>query len=234
MQFDCDDFDNEWVEFTGVINPQDVAIPIDSLVTEMGKSHLGVGWTYNDGGIKSMYPAFFTKKPVRSDRSFLVPRGYLRYDKRKDRYVVTNDDKLKNNMLPGTLTQLSRGSCVVSQQGMGSFPIADRHLLSQSFIGDISTTSDQMVLRGGLVLDMPMPEPTLDYLTTVIRASDKASSATYPWATTNTCRMSFWAWMTPDPLIGELDLRDEYKKEVPKEARQRPWCSMDGVALRPL
>ena len=100
MQFECDDFGNEWVEFVGVINPQDVAIPIDSLVTEMGKSHLGVGWTYNDGGIKSMYPTFFTKKPVRSDKSFFVPRGFLRYDKRKDRYVVTNDAKLKNNMLP--------------------------------------------------------------------------------------------------------------------------------------
>ena len=40
-----------WVEFTGVIDPMDVAIPIDSTVTEMGKSHLGVGWSYSDGGI---------------------------------------------------------------------------------------------------------------------------------------------------------------------------------------
>ena len=99
MQFDCDDYGNEWVEFKGVIDPQDVAIPIDSLVTEMGKSHLGVGWTYNYGGISSMYPTFFTKKPVRSDLSFFVPRGFLRYDKRKDRYVVCSDAKLKNPKL---------------------------------------------------------------------------------------------------------------------------------------
>ena len=220
MQFDCDNFDNEWVEFTGVINPQDVAIPIDSMVTEMGKSHLGVGWTYNDGGIKSMYPAFFTKKPVRSDRSFLVPRGYLRYDKRKDRYVVTNDDKLKNNMLPGTLTQLSRGSCVVSQQGMGSFPIADRHLLSQSFIGDISTTSDQMVLRGGLVLDMPMPEPILDYLAAYIPSSGMASGAGFSTGNYEYMLHELLGVDAADPLIGELDLRDEYKKEVPKKVRK--------------
>ena len=51
----------------------------------MGKAHLGVGWTYNSGGIKSMYPTFFSKKPVRSDVSFFVPRGLLRYDKRNDR-----------------------------------------------------------------------------------------------------------------------------------------------------
>ena len=76
MQFDCDDYANEWVEFVGVINPQDVAIPIDSLVTEMGKSHLGVGWTYNDGGISSMYPAFFTKKPVVQIVRFSFPRAF--------------------------------------------------------------------------------------------------------------------------------------------------------------
>ena len=65
MQFECGDYANEWVEFKGVIDPNDVAIPIDSLVTEMGKAHLGVGWAYNNGGINSMYSTFFTKKPVR-------------------------------------------------------------------------------------------------------------------------------------------------------------------------
>ena len=96
MQFECEDYGNEWVEFEGVIDPADVAIPVDSLVTEMGKAHLGVGWTYNSGGIKSMYPTFFSKKPVRSDVSFFVPRGLLRYDKRNDRYVVCSEEKHKN------------------------------------------------------------------------------------------------------------------------------------------
>ena len=221
MQFDCDDFDNEWVEFVGVINPQDVAIPIDSLVTEMGKSHLGVGWTYNDGGIKSMYPAFFTKKPVRSDKSFFVPRGFLRYDKRKDRYVVTNDAKLKNNMLPGTMTYMSRGGCEVYQQGMAPFDLPDKHLLSQSFIGDISNSKGQMVLRGGMVLDMPMPEPVLEYLTTVIRASDMASGATYEMGNYEYMLNELVGVDEAMKLITTLESNDpvEFKKGVPKEAR---------------
>ncbi|MDA0939538.1 MAG: hypothetical protein O2990_00915 [Bacteroidetes bacterium] len=219
MQFECDDYPNEWVEFKGVINPQDVAIPIDSMVTELGKSHLGVGWTFNDGGIKSMYPTFFTKKPVRSDVSFFVPRGFLRYDKRKDRYVVCADEKLKNPLLPGNLTQLSRGGCDLYQQGRASFPLLDKHLFSQTYIGDISTSSDQMVMRGGMIVDMPMPEPVLKYLNEVIDASDRASGASYSITNYETMLNEMVGVDAAAPLLNELSILDQYKKDVPKEVR---------------
>ena len=221
MQFECADFKNEWIEFVGVINPQDVAIPIDSLVTEMGKSHLGVGWTHNIGGIKSMYPTFFTKKPVRSDRSFLVPRGDLRYDKRKDRYVVTKDSKRKNNMLPGTMTYMSRGGCDVYQQGRAKFDLSERHLLSQWFIGDINTSKNQMVLRGGMVVDMPMPESILEYLATFVRASDKSSGASFDLGNYEYMLHEMVGVDEAMKQVASLESSNllEYKREVPKEVR---------------
>jgi hypothetical protein len=219
MQFECDEFANEWVEFKGVIDPQDVAIPIDSLVTELGKSHLGVGWTYNDGGIMSMYPTFFTKKPVRSDVSFFVPRGFLRYDKRKDRYVVCTDEKLKNPKLPGNLTQMSRGNCDVYQQGKASFPVANKNLFTQTFVGDISTSSGQMVLRGGLVVDMPMPEPVLKYLSEVIATTDQASGAGPMTTNYESILNELIGVDEAAGLMNELDMLDKYKKDVPKEVR---------------
>lgn len=220
MQFECDDYANEWVEFKGVINPQDVAIPVDSLVTELGKSHLGVGWTYNDGGIKSMYPTFFTKKPVRSDKSFFVPQGFLRYDKRKDRYIVCSDEKLKNPMLPGNLTQLSRGNCDVYQQGKASFPLLDKHWLDQTYIGDISISSDQMVLRGGLVVDMPMPDAVLKYIDEVIAGSDRVSGAGYDITNYEAMLNEMVGPDETDALINELYANgSEYKKDVPKSVR---------------
>ena len=222
MQFDCDDYANEWVEFVGVINPQDVAIPIDSLVTEMGKSHLGVGWISSDGGSNSMYPAFFTKKPVRSDRPFFVPKGFLRYDKRKDRYVVTNDAKFRNPMLPGTLTQMSRGGCDVDQQGATSFPLASNHLLSQKYIGDVSTTSDQMVLRGGMVVDMPMPGPILEYLASFIGTSDRSSGAGHEVGNFEYMLNELVGVDVADEMVSLLDRNitgSGFKKDVPKEVR---------------
>ena len=222
MQFDCDDYANEWVEFVGVINPQDVAIPIDSLVTEMGKSHLGVGWISSDGGSNSMYPAFFTKKPVRSDRSFFVPKGFLRYDKRKDRYVVTNDAKFRNPMLPGTLTQMSRGGCDVDQQGAASFPLASNHLLSQKYIGDVSTTSGQMVMRGGMVVDMPMPGPILEYLASFIGTSDRSSGAGHEVGNYEYMLNELVGVDVADEMVSLLDRNitgSGFKKDVPKEVR---------------
>jgi hypothetical protein len=219
MQFECEDYPNEWVEFKGVIHPQDVAIPIDSMVTELGKSHLGVGWTYNDGGIKSMYPTFFTKKPVRSDVSFFVPRGFLRYDKRKDRYVVCTDEKMKNPLLPGNLTQLSRGGCDLYQQGKASFPLLDKHLFSQTYIGDISTSSDQMVMRGGMILDMPMPEQVLTYLKEVIDVSDRASGSGYTITNYETMLNEMVGVDAAAALMNELSILEQYKKDVPKEVR---------------
>ena len=74
---------------------------------------------------------------------------------------------------------MSRGGCDVYQQGATSFPLASDHLLSQTYIGDVSTTSGQMVLRGGMVVDMPMPDPILEHLASFIGSSDRSSGAGY-------------------------------------------------------
>ena len=66
----------------------------------------------------------------------------------------------------------------VYQQGMAPFDLLDKHLLTQSFIGDITTSKGQMVLRGGMVVDMPMPEPVLSTSPRSF-ALDKASGAGY-------------------------------------------------------
>ena len=165
-----------------------------------------------------MYSTFFTKKPVRSDVSFLVPRGLLRYDKRKDRYVLCSDEKYKNNKLPGNLTQMSRGGCDVVQQGQTSFPLTDQHLLDQSFIGDVLNESGQMVLRGGVVLEMPMPAEILKYLTKEVQSSELASGAGY---TSTNYEMMLGELVGPDEalkLVAELDRNGEsFKKQVPKE-----------------
>ena len=169
-----------------------------------------------------MYPAFFTKKPVRSDRSFFVPKGFLRYDKRKDRYVVTNDAKFRNPMLPGTLTQMSRGGCDMDQQGAASFPLASNHLLSQKYIGDVSTTSGQMVLRGGMVVDMPMPGPILEYLASFIGTSDRSSGAGHEVGNYEYMLNELVGVDVADEMVSLLDRNitgSGFKKDVPKEVR---------------
>lgn len=220
MQFDCDDFANEWVEFVGVIDPQDVAIPIDSVVTEMGKAHLGVGWVYNEGGIASLYQTFFTKKPVRDDVNFMVPRGNLRYDKRRNRFVVCSDEKLKNSALPGTLVELSLPGCEVSQQGATSFPTGRNTLVQNTFVGDVFAEGDVMKLRGGLVLDMPVfPEVIAEHLQERLRVPG-AYDGLGAFATNYRSMLNEWLGVDEAAALElELNALGEFKKSVPDDVQ---------------
>ena len=186
MDLECKGYPAQWVEFKGVIDPMDVAIPIDSTVTEMGKSHLGVGWAYSDGGITSLYPTFFSPKPVRSDMSFMTPRGLLRFDPKRSRYIVCSDEKLVDETQPGNLMSMSPGSCDLRQHGKGHFPIEEKHLLKHAFFGEGLVQSDRMVVKGGLTLDMPLPEEVLDHLAEAIRGSE-ASGLAWSGTSTPTC-----------------------------------------------
>jgi hypothetical protein len=196
----------------------DVAIPVDSTVTEMGKSHLGVGWAYSDGGITSLYPTFFSPKPVRSDMSFMTPRGLLRFDPKRSRYIVCSDEKLVDETQPGNLMSMSPGSCDLRQHGVGHFPIEEKHLLKHAFFGEGLVQSDRMVVKGGLTLDMPLPEEVVDHLAEAIRGSEASglawSGTTYPYMLNE--------WLGEDEgnaLLVELNRNRSFKKQVPEDVQ---------------
>ena len=218
MDLECEGYPAQWVEFTGVIDPMDVAIPIDSTVTEMGKSHLGVGWSYSDGGITSLYPTFFSPKPVRSDLSFMTPRGMLRFDAKRSRYVVCSNEKLVDETQPGNLMSMSPGSCDLRQHGVGHFPMEEKHLLKHAFFGEGLVQSSRMVVKGGLTLDMPLPEEVVDHLAEAIRGSEASGLA---WSGTEYPYM-LNEWLGEEEgnaLLVELNRNRSFKKQVPQEVQ---------------
>ena len=218
MDLDCERYPAQWVEFMGVIDPMDVAIPIDSTVTEMGKSHLGVGWSHSDGGITSLYPTFFSPKPVRSDLSFMTPRGMLRFDAKRSRYIVCSNEKLVDETHPGNLMSMSPGSCDLRQHGMGHFPMEEKHLLRHAFFGEGLVQSDRMVVKGGLTLDMPLPEEVVDHLAQAIRGSEASGLA---WSGTKYPYM-LNEWLGEEEgnaLLVELNRNRSFKKQVPQEVQ---------------
>ena len=218
MDLDCEVYPAQWVEFTGVIDPMDVAIPIDSIVTGMDKSHLGVGWALSDGGITSSYPTFFSPKSVRSDLSFMTPRGMLRFDPKRSRYVVCSNEKLLDETQPGNLMSMAPGSCELRQHGVGYFPMEEKHLLKHAFYGEGLVQSNRMVVKGGLTLDMPLPEEVVDHLAQAIRGSEASGLA---WSGTKYPYM-LNEWLGEDEgdaLLVELNRNRSFKKEVPEEVQ---------------
>ena len=127
---------------------------------------------------------------------------------------------------------MSRGGCDVVQQGQTSFPLTDQHLLDKSFIGDVLNESGQMVLRGGVVLEMPMPAEILKYLTKEVQSSELASGAGY---TSTNYEMMLGELVGPDKalkLVAELDTKWRVlQKTSSQRSCEGHGVSRDGMAL---
>jgi len=218
LAFECDKFRREWIRFNGVIDPVDVAIPIDSVVKEMMMSHLGVGVLLTDDSPFEAYAGFFTKKPDRGDLEIFNPEGNLRFDKANSRYVVASDDKFRNPKLPGTLTELPIDGCGVFSSGSTILPL-DLSIIDHTFVGDVwESESGKIEMRGSLALNMYMSKDLESHLAEQLTNASVAtpldfSSTNYEYALREIAGME-----VADNALRELSREGTYKK-VPKEVR---------------
>ena len=218
LAFECDKFRREWIRFNGVIDPVDVAIPIDSVIKEMMMSHLGVGVLLTDDSPFEAYAGFFTKKPDRGDLEIFKPQGNLRFDKANSRYVVASDDKFRNPKLPGTLTELPIDGCGVFSSGSATLPL-ELSIIDHTFVGDVwERESGKVEMRGSLALNMYMSKDLESHLAEQLTNASVAtpldfSSTNYEYALREIAGME-----VADNALRELSREGTYKK-VPKEVR---------------
>jgi len=176
LAINCEDFNKEWIEFTSVINPKEIAIPIGDIISELGKAHLGVGILLSDDPPFEAYSAFFTKKPDRGDISLFKPEGELRHDKRKNRYVVSTVEKLRDNSVTGTLNELQDNGCEVYSSGKTILPF-DLDIINHEFIGDAWVTeSGKIKLKGSLALNIYMDTDLEKILASQITNAERSTS----------------------------------------------------------
>lgn len=218
LVFECDNFRREWIRFKGVIDPVDVAIPVDSVIQGMMMSHLGVGVMLTDDSPFDAYAGFFTKKPDRGDVEIFKPEGNLRFDKPNLRYVVSFDDKFHNPKLPGTLTELPVNGCGVLSSGSTTLPL-DFSVIDHTFVGDVwQSESGKTEMRGSLALNMYMSKDLESYLAEQLTNTSVAtpldfSATNYEYALREIAGME-----VADNALRELSREGTYKK-VPKEVR---------------
>ena len=104
------------MNFTASIDPQDVKIPVDTVLTDHRGKNVDVGVKL----VKSpyeIYGTFLSSSRDDSDQSVLTSRGVLNFNKAKQQYEVASEDKLKQNNLPGNFVSLATASCDLTGQG---------------------------------------------------------------------------------------------------------------------
>lgn len=155
---ECESLEINYVKFAAEINPADIYIPIpvQPLDINMNYLHSGIFITRDSSHI---YPVFFNKRKLPSDKFIVTANGFLYYDKNTDEYRISSKEKLANPGLPGNYLRLSRETCI--EYGEGDIDLGIR--LGQTTIssfGDVTheTITDKTTLGTMISLDFLMSD----------------------------------------------------------------------------
>ena len=146
----CDAFDPQWIEFEGLINPHDVAIPIGSNPVDVEGDALSLGLMSTSRAPFDMYPGFLDLQSNTSDLKLMTGEGELRYE--DGHYIVSTSEKLEQRNDPGNLIDLDAVTCRMVGMGLMSLPL-NYDLAGQSFAGEFFIDAmGQYHLKGSLLM----------------------------------------------------------------------------------
>ncbi|MCI5055445.1 MAG: hypothetical protein MRY83_05005, partial [Flavobacteriales bacterium] len=147
----CETLSKSWFRFRGEIDPNDIYIPIDTIIKNDDDKRLAAGiMVKNDSA--HIYPAFLSNKKRYSDKEVVKASGFLHFDKTSQNYKISNLAKLSEISLPGNYLSLNANNCNMYGEGLVDFGV-DLGQIQHQTVGEVkyfpkddSTVMDLVVL----------------------------------------------------------------------------------------
>lgn len=112
----CAGLERNFMNFEAEINPDEIMIPMDTVLVDYTGSPVGVGTMINSTPVQ-LYSTFLSKKVDTEDTEVVTARGFLTFDKNSRQYQVASSDKLRQRSLPGNFVGLDIDACSVIGDG---------------------------------------------------------------------------------------------------------------------
>lgn len=122
IQHNCDAIPRVWFKFSGEIDPEEIYIPIDSILVDEKNQKLSSSIMLRSDSV-SMYSTFLSRELRYSDKKVLPANGFLYYDKGTREYRISNLAKLNQPSMPGNYISLMVDSCTVYAEGRADFGV---------------------------------------------------------------------------------------------------------------
>ncbi|MGC9330468.1 MAG: hypothetical protein ACP5DZ_01165 [Bacteroidales bacterium] len=150
IKHQCPGIDSKWLKFREEIDPENVAIPVDSTPVDINLAELAVGLNiYRD----SSYVAMYSPKERHTDENLFMADGYLVFDERDMAYTVANKDKLEEENIHGNMLRFGRLDCIMNGYGRFHFSHAFG-LFKPNPIGEFSYSPENETTSMNLVMLM--------------------------------------------------------------------------------
>lgn len=161
--FHACDLEQNWMNFSAEIDPDAVAIPVDSNLTDEIGLPVGIGVMMNIDEL-DLYSTFLSAIETEIDQEILTSNGILVYDKKTKEYLVGSEDKIRENNLTGSLVALSTETCQVRGEGRFDFGIdlgqVDINPVGK-FLNNTSTSASTFIFDAMFPLDFHFSEQAL-------------------------------------------------------------------------
>jgi hypothetical protein len=112
----CPGIERNFMNFESEINPDEVMIPMDTMLLDYSGKPVGVGAMVRTEPFK-LYSTFLSVKQDAEDEEVLSARGFLFFDKKSRQYQVASRDKLRDKKLPGNFVALDIDKCELLGDG---------------------------------------------------------------------------------------------------------------------
>ena len=102
---------------------------------EVAKAHLDAeGIMLSDDSPYDGLSTIFTRKPDRGDIPVFKPEGVIRYDTKKNRYLVCSEEKHNDKNALGNMVELPKSGCGVFSSGKQHCRLIN--IIEHVFVGD--------------------------------------------------------------------------------------------------
>lgn len=214
----CEKIEQNWIRFSGDINPSNVSIPVNSPVTDNGtKLTAAVAQTSDSTGI---YAAFLMPKQKASDLEIINASGVLYFDKATGQFRITTAERLEKPGAAGNFLSLDDKKCLVYGEGKLDFG-SDFGQVELKTIGNVTNNLNNDSTRFDVVaaINFPMDNDVLKIM------GDQLALNPLLQPTQDIGRPVFERALTElagkekaDKLIAELNLYGSFKK-IPDELK---------------
>lgn len=122
INHDCEIIPKNWFYFHSEINPEDIYIPIDSVLYDEDDRKLATSIMLSKDSV-GLYTAFTNRILKYSDVKVLPAHGYLYFDKEEKEYKVSNKLKIGSLSYPGNYLSFNTEACKAYGEGKMDFGV---------------------------------------------------------------------------------------------------------------
>lgn len=216
----CANMPRTYFKFRSEINPDEIYIPVDSILRNMDMEKLGVGLMVTGESPLDVYPTFLSDKREGEDKGLVEATGFLYFDKATRRYLVGSKEKIKQPKLQGNLIVMNTETCELIGDGQVNFNV-DYGMMKMTNVGDMkyNSANKDVVSQTTTLINFPIEESAMKRMTEQIEKWPNLQPVDLATTKYEKSLIELLGQKESDKIISDLALGGEMKR-LPDEMQK--------------